>query len=493
MRSNNNINIKTDPDIISSYLEDTSNLKGGYAIEVALPSDIEELSDIVKYANSKKIPVTISGGGTGTTGSRIPFGGIVISTEKFNRILGISREEMSTVIQSGVLVEELKSGCEKEGLFYTSHPTEKAATIGGTVSTNASGARSFKYGPTRKYVRGLKMVLANGDILDIKRGERVLTRRDSKIKLTGGREIEIPLPTYKMPDVKNSAGYFARDGMDLIDLFIGQEGTLSVIYQIDLALERMPSDILSSFIFFKDESDAWSFARDAKTIFRSTLLSIEYFDSNALRLLRIKNSNVPADMKAAIFFEEEADSKKEEISMDKWLELVSRHNTSPDHTWVAMNEDDAEKFINFRYAIPEAINDAIRGYGFQKFSTDIAVPEAKFLEMMIFYVDTFKVEKLEHVIFGHIGENHLHVNILPRSEAEQALAREITSRFIKKGVFLGGTVSAEHGIGKIKHKYLEEMYCKSGILEMARIKKELDPNWILGLDNIFPKEIVKLI
>lgn len=484
-----NIKIKTDPDIIRSYLEDTSNLKGGHATELALPADPEELSDCIKYANSKKTPVTISGGGTATTGSRIPFGGMVISMEKFNRILGISQKEMSAVIQAGVSVEELKSGCEKKGLFYTSHPTEKAATVGGTVSTNASGARSFKYGPTRKYVRALKVVLANGEILDIKRGDQILTRDDSGIRLPGGRRIDIPLPTYKMPEVKNSAGYFAKDGMDLIDLFIGQEGTLSVIARIELALVKMPSDILSCFIFFNKESDAWNFAGDARTLFRGTLLSIEYFDSNALRFLKVKNVNIPPGVNAAIFFEETA-SKSDDASMDKWLRLISAHNASLDHTWVAMNDKDAEKFLDFRYAIPEAINDIIKRYGFRKLSTDIAVPEAGFLEMMNFYVDAFKVEKLEHVMFGHIGENHLHVNILPRSVADETLATEMMSGFIKKGIALGGTVSAEHGIGKIKHKYLEEMYGKNSILEMAGIKKALDPNWILGLDNIFPREIL---
>lgn len=484
--------VKNDPDIIRAYLEDSSNLKGGYAQEVALPHDIEELIRYIKDADSKKIPITISGGGTSTTGSRIPFGGMVISMEKFNKILGISKENMSSVVQTGVLVDELKSACEKKGLFYTSHPTEGSASVGGTVATNASGSRSFKYGPTRKYVKRLKMVLANGEALDLRRGEHILKRNNSALKLPSGREIIMPIPTYTMPGVKNSAGYFAKDGMDLIDLFIGQEGTLSIIVEIELALVKKPFEIFSCFVFFKKEMDAWSFCEDMKGLSRLDILSIEYFDSNALWLLRLKNENVPAGMNAAIFFEQEIREGKKDLT-DEWLKLISKHNASVEDTWVAMNEKENKEFTKLRHAIPEAVNEIIKRYGFQKLSTDIAVPDDKFQDMMHFYVQAFEKDRMEHLIFGHIGESHLHVNVLPKSEDELTLAKKIVFSFVKKGVSLGGTVSAEHGIGKIKHKYLEEMYGRHGIFEMAAIKKALDPNCILGLDNIFPREVLSKI
>ena len=109
---------------------------------------------------------------------------------------------------------------------------------------------------------------------------------------------------------------------------------------------------------------------------------------------------------------------------------------------------------------------------------------------MNYYSRAFKDTDIRHVIFGHIGENHLHVNIMPSSEREAALAKTICLDLVRKGVALGGTVSAEHGIGKTRHNYLEEMYGARGILEMARVKKALDPNRILGLGNIFPKDIL---
>ena len=490
--------IKKDPDTIKNYLEDSSNMKGGYADAVVVPESIEELSAFLKEACEKKLPVTVSGGGTSTTGSRIPFGGSVVSLEKFNRIIDVSTVSMSAVVEAGVFVDELKKACDSKGLFYTCHPTEGSANVGGTIATNASGARSFKYGPTRKYVKRLKVVLPTGEILDMKRGEKTLSRKDNRIILPGGRTIEIPIPSYKMPEVKSAAGYFAKDGMDLVDLFIGQEGTLAVIVEAELGLVKKPEKILSAFAFFREEDDAWRFSADArdrsrgKAIGKSAIdaMSIEYFDSNALKLLGAKNPNVPAGARGAIFFEQESGRGTEDAVIGEWLELISKHKGLPDDTWVAMTEKEAARFNEFRYSIPEAVNDMVRRNGFQKLSADIAVPPGKFYEMMNFYSDSLKHSEMERVIFGHMGECHVHANILPRSEEELGRAREMIMRFVHKGVSLGGTVSAEHGIGKIKHKYLEEMYGKQGILEMAGIKKVLDPQCVLGVGNIFPKEIL---
>jgi len=494
---------RKDPDILKTYLEDSSNLKGGHAEEVVSPENIEELSLFLKNSNSAKRPVTISGGGTSTTGSRIPFGGAVVSLEKFNRILKISRQSSSAIVQAGVMVDELKKGADREGLFYTCHPTEGTAFVGGTIATNASGSRSFKYGSTRNYVERLKMVLPDGAIMDLARGQVTLSRGSSRISLPGGIEIDVPMPAYRMPEVKNAAGYFMKDGMDLIDLFIGQEGTLSVIVEAEIALMRKPEKILSSFVFFNREEDAWGFAAAARDLSKKNraapgisaidALSIEYFDRNALDLLRSSGTDIPGTPGGAIFFEQEtAPGRDEDKTLDEWLGLISRHGSSLDDTWVAMNERDAGRFAMFRHSIPEAINDIVRKNGFQKLSADIAVPDAGFLEMMKFYRDTLNapVNRIRHVIFGHIGENHVHANVLPGSDAELRAAGELIMRFVKKGVSLGGTVSAEHGIGKIKHKYLQEMYGASGVLEMSKIKRVFDPNCILSLDNIFPRELL---
>jgi len=458
---------------------------------VLVPENVAELSSILIECTATQTPGTISGGGTTTTGSRIPFGGIVVSTEKLRRIIDIDKRALSCTVEAGVTVDDLQSACGKEGLFYTSHPTEKNAFLGGTIATNASGARSYRYGPTRRAVKRLKMVLATGEIFELRRGEVLLSGRKLALDLPGGRHIEVTLPGYNMPDVKNSAGYFVKDDMDLIDLFIGQEGTLSVITEAELGLELKPPEIRSCFAFFKDEESSWAFAQELKTKKDWKILSIEYFSENALNLLCKKNPNVPQDARGAIFFEEEGEKGQRYSSSDRWLKLIEARGGSVDDTWVAMSEKEALNFTSFRYAIPEAVNEIVKASGFRKFSTDIAVPGDKFLEMMKFYKNTFRDDGMRNVIFGHIGENHVHANALPAQEPELERAKSICFRFVEKGVSLGGTVSAEHGIGKIKHSYLNQMYGAKGISEMVRVKKAFDPGCILGLGNIFPKELLQ--
>src|SRR3989338_8487365 len=320
---------KKDREAIRSYFEDSSNLRGGYADELIVPENTEELVEFLREADLKRIPVTVSGGGTGTTGSRIPFGGAVISMERFNRIIGIAEAAMSARVEAGVPVEDFKNSCEKVNLFYASQPTEPTAFIGGTIATNASGARSFKYGPTRKYVNRLKMVLAGGRVFEISRGQQTLMKNDSTLKLPDGSEIKIPLPSYRMPDTKNSAGYYAKDGMDAIDLFIGQEGTLSVITEAEIRLLKKPAGIFGCFVFFKKETDAWNFSRAMRGENSASVLSLEYFNSSALLLLRGANNSVPAKMNAAIYFEEEiGGDAKEDAGLKRIQETISRHNAS---------------------------------------------------------------------------------------------------------------------------------------------------------------------
>jgi D-lactate dehydrogenase (cytochrome) len=162
-----------------------------------------------------------------------------------------------------------------------------------------------------------------------------------------------------------------------------------------------------------------------------------------------------------------------------------------DGTWVAMNEKEAQGFASLRYAIPEAVNEIVRHTGMRKFSTDIAVPVDRMGEMLRFYKKVFERESVRNIIFGHIGESHVHANALPATPAEADRAKDICLELIKKGIALGGTVSAEHGIGKIKHEYLRLMYGDRGVMEMVAIKKAIDPSCILGPGNIFPKELLQ--
>jgi len=474
--------IKTDREIIQSYFEDYSNLKGGYADRIFIPEQAEEVAAVLREANASKTPVTVSGAGTGQAGGRIPFGGLSLSTERLSRIKKIEKDKNGgvAVVEAGVVIKDLKKACEKKGLYYTYDPTEQTAFVGGTIATNASGARSFKYGSTRRCVRALKIVLADGKPFEIKRGD--VRAKGRLMEFEAGRRLyKIILPCYRMPATKNSAGFYARENMDLVDLFIGQEGALGVIVEATLGLPERPRSFFSCFAFFPDEGSACDFVDGARGAAPSL---IEYFDGNTLNLLREKYSNVPVKAAASAFFEDEIGDDEDAI-MEKWETLLSKHGVSLDDTWVAMNEKARQDFSDRRHYIPEMMDEMSKKFHFPKIHTDLAVPPAKFREMLAFYNENLAKSALRYFVFGHIGDAHLHVNMIPKGKKGQDEAMALRGEFVKKSVSLGGTVSAEHGIGKTKKEFLRILYGQKGIDEMIAVKRVLDPNLILGRGNVF--------
>ncbi|MCX5727081.1 MAG: FAD-binding oxidoreductase, partial [Candidatus Saganbacteria bacterium] len=371
----------------------------------------------------------------------------------------------------------------------------KTAFIGGNVATNASGGRGFKYGNTRDYVRRLKVILSTGEILDIKRGE-IFANGSFDMELVGRGRVVFPIPKYIMPNVKNAAGYYSKNGMDLIDLFIGQEGTLGVVTEIEVRLLPKRGDTFDCITFFSHDSDAINFANEARRISLEArakdieAASLEYADVGALALLREKYTNIPKGACSAIFFSQETTEKTEDPLIDSWSKLLEKHNAILDNVWFATDEKKKKEFHDLRHSIPESVNEIVKRTGFPKTGTDLAVPLERFSEMMRSYREKLDPSGIHYVIFGHIGECHMHVNMLPKSAEENEKAKSIYIELVKKALSLGGTVSAEHGIGKLKHKYLEMMYGRSGLIEMAALKKVLDPKCILGLGNIFPGELL---
>ncbi len=483
--------IKKDKDIIASYLEDYSNLKGGFAKAVLIPQTESEIIDLLKEASRKRTAVTISGAGTGVTGGRIPFGGIMLSLENLNKIISIEKSKSGgrALLQPGIPLKDFLNEVEEKDLFYPPDPTEKSSFIGGNVATGASGARTFKFGTTRDFVKRLSVILSSGDIVDIKRGE-IFADKDNilEIPLASGKYIRVGIPDYKMPDVKNAAGYYSKPGMDAIDLFIGQDGTLGVISKIELGLLNKPYGIFDCYAFFKNDADCLSFVYEAKKTMDA--MSMEYFDKNALNLIRSKHPEIPEGVEAACFFEQITDKNNEDKLITEWASLLEKHNADLDKTWSGQSKKERDRFHDFRHDVPDTVNEIIKKTGQIKVGTDIAVPDEKLDKMLSFYKTVLKKSGIDYLIFGHIGNSHLHVNMLPKDESEHNEAKNIYIKFVKKAVILGGTVSAEHGIGKVKHDYLKLMYGKKGIAQMVKVKKALDPACILGLDNIFPKELL---
>ena len=490
---------KSDPDEIQSFLSDASYIREGHADRVVLPETIEEVSELLKNANRDRIPVTVSGAGTGTVGGRVAFGGIVLATDRLNRIKSIDGQHFRAVAQPGVILSDLQSAVEHEGCLYPPDPTERGCFLGGTVATNASGARTFKYGPTRKYVERLKIVLANGEVIDIKRGDVRANRGRLNVPLASGA-IEVRLPSYQMPHTrKNASAYFVSPEMDLIDLFIGSEGTLGVVVEIEVRLLPKPDGLLSGVVFFVSESDVLSFVNEARTLSLAhraagataelDARALEFFDKGSLDFLRQKYPNVPDGTAGAIFFEQETTVETEDSLISQWMDLLERHHALSD-SWFATNEQDQVKLREFRHQLPVLMNEWFAKYRQRKVSTDMAVPDEAFPGMLELYQSTLRASGLRYTIFGHIGDNHVHVNILPRDDDEGARARELYVQFLKHAASVGGTLSAEHGVGKLKREYLKLFYTDEQLREMVAVKRVLDPNGILGRGNIFSEELL---
>jgi len=505
--------IKSQQDEIQSYLADASNSAGGRAERVLFPESAAEVARALAAATAGRTPVTVAGAGTGIVGGRVPQGGVVLSTERLNRMGEIVRETWGggwASAGAGVVLADFQREAGARGLLYPPDPTEGSCYLGGTVATNASGARTFKYGPTRAYVRALQVALTTGDLLELRRGE-LFAEVDGRLSvpLGGGRRIEARLPSYRMPATrKHAAGYFVHPGADLVDLFIGSEGTLGVVTEVEVSLLPRPEGVLSGVVFFRSEESLLAFVREARERSLRTRVpslpdggpspwregidarALEYFDEEALRFLRERYPLVPLRAAGAVFFEQETDERTEERLLGEWLELVERHDALADDSWFGTNEHDRAEMRAFRHALPVMVNEWLARRGQRKVSTDMAVPDAAFPEMLRFYKETLRIARLGYVIFGHIGDNHVHVNILPRDDAEAAAAREIYGRFVERAVSLGGTVSAEHGVGKIKREYLRALYGEAALREMADLKRAFDPACVLGRGNIFPEELL---
>jgi D-lactate dehydrogenase (cytochrome) len=496
--------LKTEADDLQNYLTDASNILGGHARKVILPESVEEVAEALREANATKSPVTVSGARTGTVGGAVPFGGAVISLERLNKFGGISQKTMTAVAEAGVILADLQREANGAGLFYPPDPTEWSCQIGGTIATNASGARSFKYGATRGYVDSLKVVLADGDSIDLTRG-KILANDNGVVSIStlSGREITCRAPTYPRPNVrKNVSGYFNAQPLDAIDLFIGSEGTLGIITSAQLALLPKPQGFFSGIVFFKKNEDLLGFVEEARSVSISSRCGsmnssingggskpdaalIEYFDGRALAFIREVFPETPEGMAGAIFFEQETDPENEDTLFEAWNELLEKTGADLARSWFTTTEPDRDRMRAFRHALPVAVNERIVRYGQRKVGTDMSVPDDRFPAFLRFYNDILGDSGLDYVIFGHIGDNHLHANMLPKNEAEAENARHIYGRCVAQAIMLGGVVSAEHGIGKLKRKYLSAMMGERYLNEMAELKRAFDPNGILGRGNMF--------
>lgn len=405
----------------------------------------EEVSKIMKYAYENNIPVTPRGQGTGLVGGSVAlYGGIMMNMSKMNNILELDEENLTLTVEPGVLLMEISKYVEAHDLFYPPDPGEKSATIAGNINTNAGGMRAVKYGVTRDYVRGLEIVLPNGEVMEV-----------------GGKI------------VKNSSGY------SLKDLIVGSEGTLGIVTKAILKLLPLPKKTISLLVPFKSLEEAIetvpkiikskSIPTAVEYMVRDTILSAEEFlgkpfpdkSSDAYLLLSF-DGNSKEDIEKA--YESVAEVCLESGALDVYIsETQERHEA----IWSARG----------------AFLEAIKASTTEMDECDVVVPRNKIAEFVKYSNELQKEFDIRIKSFGHAGDGNLHIYVLKDELGQEEWEKKLSDVFdcmYKRARELNGQVSGEHGIGIAKKEYLKESFNAQQMAIMKGIKAAFDPKNVLN-------------
>lgn len=410
----------------------------------------KEVSDIMKYANEHLIPVVVRGSGTGLVGSSVATqGGIMIDTTAMNKILELDEENLTVTVQPGVLLMELAAFAEEHDFLYPPDPGEKSATIAGNISTNAGGMRAVKYGVTRDFVRGLTVVLPNGEIVNL-----------------GGKV------------VKNSTGY------SLLNLMIGSEGTLGVITEAILKLIPLPKITVSLLVPFGSIDEAIETVPEIIKS-RASLTAIEFFERETILFAeeylgkKFPDTRYPAYLLLTVDGNEKSEVEKELSAVaDLCMEKGAKD------AFIVDTDERKESVWKARGAFLEAIKASTDDMD----ECDVVVPRNKVAEFIEYTHEVSKKLGVRIPSFGHAGDGNLHVYIckdgLPEDKWEATL-KEAFRLMYSKSNELKGLVSGEHGIGYAKKQYMQECYGDTQLELMRGIKSVFDKNNILNPNKLF--------
>jgi D-lactate dehydrogenase (cytochrome) len=491
------------------YLSDAAHFPGGHAAGIVVPRATSEIPDIVRPA-AAVLPI---GAQSSLTGGATPMGELVLSTEKLARVLDVGPSEIR--VEAGVSVAMIQETLGAHDAWFPPAPTFTGALAGGIVATNAAGAATFRHGPVRPWVLELTVVLADGSDLTIRRGER--RARNGRLAVPTARgTADVPVPTYRMPDVvKRSAGYHAGPDMDLIDLFIGSEGTLGVITTVTFrALSPIPTRAMA-LIPCASEPEAIALVADLRR--EPAVAAIEHMDRRCLDILRDDGTerrnevSFPFGTALALLVQLELEPGTTEAQaydeitialspglLDSPLARVCRvlhaHGVFDD-TEMALpgNLRRAGQLVAIREGVPAGVNQRVGRAQHEidpriaKTAADMIVPFERFGEMMAIYREGFASRGLDFAVWGHISDGNVHPNVLPRSYADVERGKDAILYFGQEVARLGGCPLAEHGVGRnpVKQALLRGLYGEAGIEEMRAVKRALDPEWKLSPGVIF--------
>lgn len=444
--------VLVDKETLMEYSHDETE-KLVYIPEVVIkPSNTEEIAAIMKLCNEHQIPVTPRGAGTGLSGGALPhLGGVLLSTEKLNKILTIDERNLQVITEPGVITEVLQDAVKEKGLFYPPDPSSKGSCfIGGNIAENSGGPKAVKYGVVKDYVLNLEIVLPTGEVM-----------------WTGANVL------------KNATGY------NLTQLIVGSEGTLAIVTKIVLKLIPLPKYDLLMLVPFASLEKAGA---AVSAIFRAgfTPSALELIEINALQIVSkmVESNVVPVtdEMEGHLIIE--VDGNNMDVLMQE-MEAIAELLTSFDAGDILFADDAQQKAAlwQLRRKAAEAVK--LEGYTIEE---DTVVPRAELPTLIKSVKELGQQHGCKVVCYGHAGDGNLHIRInhptIKNSHGNPEMTAILQSLFaiVKK---LGGTISAEHGIGLIQKPYMETVFSQSAIQLMRDIKKAFDPNNILNAGKIF--------
>jgi len=496
-----------DPEALERVSRDAAHQQGT-PTALATPRSEADIADLLA-SGARLMPV---GAQSSLTGGATPHGDTVLSLARFDHV---RVHADSVTVGAGVSLQALQDVLAEHGRTYPATPTYLGATVGGAASTNAAGAATFKYGTTRDWVLGLTVVLAGGDVLELARGD-VSADEHGVIEISGsGGTRRVQLPDYRTPDLpKASLGYHARPRMDLIDLFIGAEGTLGVITEV--TLRTIPArNVALALVPLRDEAAALRFTAALRDAARATwrtrdpagidVAAVESLDGRCLDVLRedghgrhvgqagyalLVQVDLPpgtnaqrTDELAAAFDDDAPDT-----ALTRLVHLLVEHDAI-EHATVALPGDPhQQELLKLRERVPEGVNRRVGLAGATKVGGDAIVPFERLPEWLARVRADFEQAGLNYAVWGHLSDGNLHPNLIPRTKDDVRVAYELMHAAARHAVSLGGAPLAEHGVGKheVKQQLLREYYGEDGIRQMRAVKAALDPRGQLAPGNLFP-------
>lgn len=432
-----------DENIPPEYLSDALGRLKGKAEALVFALSTEEVSGLLRYANTNHIPVTPRGAGTNLVGSTVPLqGGIILDLSRMNRILELDRDTMTDTVEPGILLQDFQAYVEERGLFYPPDPGEKASSIGGNISTNAGGMRAVKYGVTRDYVRGLEVVLADGTVLNV-----------------GGKQVK------------------DASGLSLKHLLIGSEGTLAVITKCLLRLLPKPETSVSVLVPYADlETGIWSVLTILQADANPT--AVEFMERKVVALGEefsgVRYPRPDAGSYILLTF----DGHQSEVTANvERVRQLALDNGAIDYLVLA-DQKQAADIWRVRGALVKAV-EAVS----EQEPVDIVVPISHTADF-VRYINALEASSgMRMISFGHAGDGNVHLCVVRDGRSQEVWERELHENMEQayaKAYAFGGVASGEHGIGIAKRHYFLRETPRENLAVMNRIKDALDPQHTLN-------------